>query len=753
MGKRDKVDRRQFLQGSLLVPAAAAMQARRHAAAAGSGSEGNAAGAVPAVPQGEAAGERYELSNASVRVVLDNEGRLVELSNRQTGNNYLATAARQAPWRMYYRWKMPPLDGALDLEIPTDGQRGQVRRESNSLVLSYESLTGNLPQAGKTRELQIGLVVRVTLEEDRLIWAARIENREKEEGLEVTELWLPWFYGIGDLGMGSGADVLYWPGRGGRRVKAPYNKLIAAVGSEPLPLGFGANPTWLHSDTGAPDYRLTYPYPGCMQWFTFNNGEEGLYFGSHDKTLMSTVLDVAADAHKAMSASIVKFPFVKAGETWNSEPAVVRLYQGDWHEAARTYRAWAETWIQKPNPPEWVRRAPGLIQPFLKDQNGLVFSTYADLPGMLKEAQTVGISLLYIAGWVKQGFDSYYPEYNPDEAMGGEAGLKKALAEIKQAGGKAFLYTQGQLIDPVTAWYRNGGYRSAAEDVWGYQYRETYPEDERGAFTEVWSSKWFGVACPAAPGWGEQLVSQATMVLGYGAQGVFYDQMGGAPPYICFSKEHRHTKPSLAVGPWKVKNFERLREVIKAHDPDAILVNELVSDCYAGWADIVWSEGVGFYVDPESFGEMFRYTFPDPILTNRPGGAEESDSRKQYGHAFALGLRFDIENLRDLRNPNVAPYLTRLIELYRSHAGLLLEGRFVDDEGFLCDNDQVSSHAFVAGDRMAVTLWNPTQVAQRARVVAAGYQLEAAEWQEPGWSGPDHGIMPGDVALLIFRRS
>ncbi len=86
-------------------------------------------------------------------------------------------------------------------------------------------------------------------------------------------------------------------------------------------------------------------------------------------------------------------------------------------------------------------------------------------------------------------------------------------------------------------------------------------EAEAGAFMGVMRNKWFGVACPAAPGWGDQLVSQAKMVLGFGAQGAFYDQLGGAPPYICFSNEHQHSKPSLAVGPWKVKNFQRLREV------------------------------------------------------------------------------------------------------------------------------------------------------------------------------------------------
>ena len=54
---------------------------------------------------------------------------------------------------------------------------------------------------------------------------------------------------------------------------------------------------------------------------------------------------------------------------------------------------------------------------------------------------------------------------------------------------------------------------------------------------------------------------------------------------------------------------------------------------------------------------------------------------------------------------------------------------------------------------MAVTLWNPGDTAEQVKVVVPGFVLEKAEWQDPGWSGPAHSIMPKDVALLIFRRS
>ncbi len=157
------------------------------------------AAVVVATPQEKAAGERYELSNESVRVVLDNEGRLMQLTNRQTGNGYLVAGARHAPWRMYYRWNTP-IDGALELEIPTDGQKGRVRREGNSLELSYESLTGAVPQTGKTRQVQIGLLVRVTLEGDRLIWTARIDNREKDKASRSLSSGCPGSTGLATWG-------------------------------------------------------------------------------------------------------------------------------------------------------------------------------------------------------------------------------------------------------------------------------------------------------------------------------------------------------------------------------------------------------------------------------------------------------------------------------------------------------------------------------------------------------------------------
>ncbi len=722
----DEFNRRSFLGRVGGMSTVSGLAANR---ASGSEATGPAQGSQSA---------EFRIGNDTIALVLDDTGHLVTLANRLTGHSYV-DAGKHAPWQMYYR-SGDPMTGALDLEIDSDMQSGTVRQEENSLVVSYPSLTGHVAREGQTRELRVSLVLKVTLDGDHLVWTATIDNQETSKAIEITEIWVPWIRGIGHLGLGHTADALYWPDRAGRRIPNPYAKLSSAGRPRPL-LGRRGEDTAL---------MMTYPYPASMQWFTFNNGAEGLYFGSHDKTLMTTCLYVNTGEGETLSASIVKYPFVQAGERWSSEPSVTQVYRGGWHEAAHTYRAWTDGWIPKPNPPDWVRRTTGWLIPPGKGQTGHIRSVYADIPGIWRQARKAGINVVNYFGWVKQGFDNLYPEYEPDEAMGGADGLKAALAQIERDGGRTILYTQGQLIDPSTSFYRAKGKSIVARDVWGYEYLEAYGGRGEGTLLDVMQNKYFGVACPMADGWYERLISQFEMAKGFGAQGILFDQMGGRPPYICYSTEHPHTKPSLAAAPGKVRNMQRIHEVMRARDPNFVFVVELATDCYSGLVDVIHSHGIGFWPEPEAFGELLRYTFPEPVITNRGGGPH--DRRAQLGYAFTLGWRIDAA-LRDVTDPVLAPYLTRINELRNAHPELLLEGRFVDTENFLCDNSEVASHAFVSGNDLAVTVWNPTAIPQSIRIAAPGYALRSAEWQDPTWSGADHLLLPGDIAVHIFQRA
>src|ERR1035441_3219753 len=117
---------------------------------------------------------------------------------------------------------------------------------------------------------------------------------------------------------------------------------------------------------------------------------------------------------------------------------------------------------------------------------------------------------------------------------------------------------------------------------------------------------------------------------------------------------------------------------IKSRDPEFAFLMELNVDIYSGVGDITQPVQYGFTPGPESFGEMFKYTFPDRIITNRTGGG---DRKAAFGHGFSLQWRVD-GMMRDTTDSVIAPYLTRLNQLRTQFADLLLEGTFVDDEGF-----------------------------------------------------------------------
>jgi hypothetical protein len=260
-------------------------------------------------------------------------------------------------------------------------------------------------------------------------------------------------------------------------------------------------------------------------------------------------------------------------------------------------------------------------------------------------------------------------------------------------------------------------------------------------------SKSFAIACPLAPGWYEQLVAQFKMARNYSVNGLMYDQIAGRPPYICFDKTHLHSKPSLAFGPGKLQNMLKLRDMIKAEDPQFAFLHELVVDVFTGIGDITQPVGYGFVPQPESFGEMFKYAFPDRIITNRTN----SERKACFGYGFALQWRVD-GMMNDATNPVMAKYMTRLNQLRTQYNDLLLNGRFVDNEGFTSQNTKVSSYAYLAGNRMAITLWNSGDAPQKPAITVKGYALESANWQDPELTGTDHEIQPGDIALFVFKK-
>jgi hypothetical protein len=172
------------------------------------------------------------------------------------------------------------------------------------------------------------------------------------------------------------------------------------------------------------------------------------------------------------------------------------------------------------------------------------------------------------------------------------------------------------------------------------------------------------------------------------------------------------------------------------------------------------------------FPELFRFTFPEHVMTLRH--ATPMVDRHFANYSLTFGLRPEIEtrwraDVRYLKD-NVVPtakdyadctywppdvpmmqgtppaeatrYLKAVTDFARRHADVLLQGRFVDKEGFTLTGAGLIAKAYRTEKQLGVIVWNPTGIAKPVRVDVPGAHLAAAS--EPERSAAD-GAAPLDA--------
>ena len=168
---------------------------------------------------------------------------------------------------------------------------------------------------------------------------------------------------------------------------------------------------------------------------------------------------------------------------------------------------------------------------------------------------------------------------------------------------------------------------------------------------------------------------------------MLYD-IGGMGPVFCHDSRHPHANPSLAFAT-KRQNYRALRENIKRQNPEAIIAMEHNVDIYGESMDLAQSGGSA-RPGKHAYPELYRYTFPELMVTNREAAEDERNYRDNIHFSLLYGLRFDMTIFRcqgELDDiPNYRDYLTKVTRMQLDYKDLLLSGRFVDNEGFTLDN-------------------------------------------------------------------
>jgi len=645
----------------------------------------------------------YYLENDHIRIAVHKSGIITSIYNKKTGTEFIEKN-KGSGWKL-----VVTLRGWTEYPVFDYMNSGRVAKKDDGIEISFSRLKGLEGDI-----LSVSMKLYFKLEGEDVVMRAVLKNNSHET---VREVWFPLISGLNKISSSNDKPLLTIPLWMGNKVEDP---------AVTLPLAWDAK------------WKLVLMYPGVcsMPWFDFCNEKEGLYLASHDPTFQTTtLLTRRREQNKDFQICIVKYPFIEPGQSWSAGDLIISAHKGDWHIGAKKYRQFANTWLEeRKDVPAWIDEAPGICDLFMKHQNKRVYFGYDELPRINRENKKKGLNIpLYIFSWYKNGHDVGYPEYSPDPAMGGEAKLRKALKAVKKDGGHAILYTQGRLIDLQTDFYKKTGRKICIVNKEGVFYPDNYSWPIQGTVTP---NKLFAIACPATKEWRRQLIKQARMVGGFGANGLLYDQFGGDHPYLCFAKDHSHPKPSLNFA--KKRDLLRaVRRDVKARNPDFAVMVELVCDVFIQFADLVHSLFESFRKDEMilPMPELYRYTFPEHILTSR-----DACDIAAVNWAFVLGIRQEYWRMtepfehvdrkfdNDPEQKWIASYMKHMLELKgyteklfrfkQRWSKYLITANFLDVEELRWSPKDVELKRFAPRDNdgEAILAWNRSSVTKTVRI-------------------------------------
>ena len=697
-------------------------------------------------------GNRGELEQTQIEI--DAQGRLQKLAFG--GHDY---AGGQPLWRLYYN-----TPEQKEIEVSGADETPLVRQVADTVFLDYDRVDG------KAFSLRLKIWTEGTL----VRFGATVENNEPHT--IVRELQYPL---IGHLQIPEEYKLLTTH-TGGQIFENPVRK-IANVDTRAL---------YMTPAQKFRQYDLQYPRNAASNCFAFTGEQDGLYFGSHDTSLQQTWHGLRAYPREGighvtedftqLEAGFYRYPNALCGDRWSNDASVVVPYKGDWTATSRIYRRWADTWWHHAPVPQWVQDMTGWQRIIFKHQYGEYLRKYTDLPGRIADAgASVGCNAVLAFGWWKEGMDNGYPNYTIDDTQGGEEAWKQAIADYREGSAgtehlpvqgreatrsagtalpvknRLLLYFNGRLIDVESDFYRGGGGSQVAnKDNTGREFTEHYKFTGQGTTLGYYDSRTFVIADMSKRLWRDQLVAWAARAMDYGADAVFYDQLGVAEEFPNWDLSREYPVQDIFTGRYKADALKEIRDHIKARNPEFALGTEWLSDCPSQFCDFVHI--VEFTALPESFPEWFRYTFPEVVWSDRCV-RDDNDVPRRVNNTLLKGLRNDIEVFRCRglidETPVYRQHLAQVNAIRHAFPDLLLEGRYTATDGFRCTNPALTARSYTAGKRMAVVVTNTGEKRQKGRIEVPGYELrESRSIGRPKCAGNLLELGTHELVVLVFEK-
>ena len=521
---------------------------------------------------------------------------------------------------------------------------------------------------------------------------------------------------------------------------------------------------------------LQYPDGGeaSMPWISVNYAGYGLYFGVHDTLIGVKVINLSyMESAKVLKADVKASIF---GKEYSIPDIMLKSYNGEWYKASKFFRSWYDRHFNVATAPEWVIDDSGWMLAILKQQNLEVMWKYTDIDKLCDIADQFNICTIGLFGWGPGGHDRYYPNYQPDNLMGGREELKKAIERAHKRGLRIIIYANGIIMDTSTDYYLYNSSETIVLKEDGMPVILHYIK-QKNATPVI-----FAQACLGSKVWRKTMYDLALQAISLGADGILYDQIGCLNPELCFSNNHDHQAGQSDIK-FRLQMIREVREKVKEIDPDFSVMVESTNDAVIREVNHIFGLGIGTALSQNSFTELYRYTFPELLEMQR--NPNPMITRTDANFAALYGLKHEIEcrypgdveylmkgtlpttesysnvtsppnisKMNQVSAEEATKYVRTLIEFEKKNFEFFRQGRFIDREGIAVTGKDIVAKGFVNGKRIGVVVWNRHLSEKRNFSVSVlGYHLiKATELQEQEVNvfSP---LEANSIRLLIFEKN
>ncbi|MCW2163695.1 hypothetical protein B0I12_000821 [Microbacterium hydrothermale] len=421
-----------------------------------------------------------------------------------------------------------------------------------------------------------------------------------------------------------------------------------------------------------------------------------------DDSLRRTAADDAA-----VTLDAIHFPPGDNNGATLPEMAVVP-YAGPWANGLAAYLPTQEPTRRSAVP--WMREPRSWLQVQLMSTEGEPRYDFDALVDIIEECAREGIGAIQIVGWNEGGQDGLVPQHRPAEKLGGEEGLRRALARARELDVAAILYVKYVWVEkPGPLWAELEPFVS--RDVNGQPYAQPGPVYHSSRKRYGIATPWYVPLCFGVEALRRRFADEVAEMAAWGADGILADEsLYHGRALLCFADDHGHPVGASAFT-WDDAFVEDIRAGLGERADTFVIAAEGAYDDQFAHYDVSYFRSASPTHRP--LGRQLR---PDARIVTALTGF---DDRSMIAQCVLYGYAMSLEPYNFKGRPGDMPAtvaLARQADALRDrHRDVLWNGRLVVDHDVVAHRPDGAVHDLL-------TVWEGADGARA--VVAASYDDE-----------------------------